>query len=101
MTERVREHLEWMVAQENLTFAECSIAEEWVRRAKEALADLVHHRFVGQKFADLRCECGAKTWGQALAEWQAGGSPIVPQGAQWCRASGSSAGDGASRHINL
>ena len=35
--QRKDEALEWMTKQERLTFAECSLAEEWVDRAREAL----------------------------------------------------------------
>jgi hypothetical protein len=38
--EAVRKNLEWIVNREDYTFAECSLAEEIVRRAKEALRDL-------------------------------------------------------------
>lgn len=35
---RLREALRWIAAQENLTFAECSVAEEIVCRARAALS---------------------------------------------------------------
>jgi len=36
--EHLRDALEWIAAQENLTFAECSLAEEIISRAKSTLA---------------------------------------------------------------